>query len=290
MTIKRIFSTRELAQMWNVSESTIKRWSDTGDLNCYRTPGGHRKFHLENISDFQQRRGFEATGFLTTEKWEEPEIEESLNRKRFEKVCHLIFYLATQNQPRRVKDLLERLYIRGMGLVDLYDEILVPVVQNGEEALGRGELSLGQERLLKNNLDEAVSLLFPQLICRRKSGKTGLCAAPDNFCEIPVNAISRILETEGWDCLNLGGNIPFNAMAEMVEREPVNLVCVICSEPTTLTKSNCAALTEAASSYRIPVVLTGVGFADLKVRETFPHDEYFPDYHAFRIYVSHLST
>ena len=90
--------------------------------------------------------------------------------------------------------------------------------------------------------------------------------------------------------MNLGGNIPFNAMAEMVEREPVNLVCVICSEPTTLTKSNCAALTEAASSYRIPVVLTGVGFADLKVRETFPHDEYFPDYHAFRIYVSHLST
>jgi excisionase family DNA binding protein len=290
MTIKRAFSTRELAQMWNVSESTIKRWADSGDLSCYRTPGGHRKFQLENISDFQHRRGFEATGFLTTERWEEPEIEESLNRKRFEKVRHLILYLATQNQRKRVKDLLERLYIRGMGIVDLYDEILVPVVQDGEKALDEGELSLGQERLLTNNLDEAVSLLFPQLICRRKSGKTGLCAAPDSYCKIPVNAISRILESEGWDCLNLGGNIPFDAMAEMVEREPVNLVCVVCSDPASLTNNDFVHLTEAARSYRIPVVLTGAAFVDPEVRENYPHDDYFSDYRAFRSYVSHLSN
>lgn len=290
MTIKRTFSTRELAQMWNVSESTIKRWADSGDLSCYRTPGGHRKFHLENISDFQQRRGFEATGFLTTERWEEPEIEESLNRRRFEKVRHLILYLATQNQRKRVKDLFERLYIRGMGIVDLYDEVLVPVVQAAEKALAEGELSLGQERLLKNNLDEAMSLLFPQLICRRQSGKTGLCAAPDGFCKIPVNAIFRILETEGWDCLNLGGNIPFEAMAEMVEREPVNLVCVICSDPASITQKSFVPLTETARSYRIPIVLTGNGFVDPKVRVNFPHDEYFPDYRSFRTYVSHLSS
>ncbi|MEE8347950.1 MAG: helix-turn-helix domain-containing protein [Acidobacteriota bacterium] len=289
MKTKRTFSTRELAQMWNVSESTIKRWADSGNLRCYRTPGGHRKFQLENISDFQQRQGFEATGFLTTEQWEEPEIEESLNRKRFEKVCDLIYYLATQNQRKRVKDLLERLYIRGMGIVDLYDEVLVPVVQAGEKALARGELSLGQERLLKNNLEEALSLLFPQLICRRKSGKTGLCAAPDGFGELPVNAIARILETEGWDCLNLGGNIPFAAMAEMVEQEPVNLVCVVCSDPQYLAQESFSTLTKAAGSYRIPVVLTGVGFSDLLVRESFPHDEYFPDFLSFRTYVSHLS-
>ena len=289
-TIKRTFSTRELAQMWNVSESTIKRWANSGDLHCYRTPGGHRKFHLENISEFQQRRGFEATGFLTTEQWEEPEIEESLNRKRFEKVRHLIFYLATQNQRQRVKDLLERLYIRGMGIVDLYDEVLVPVVQDGERALVSGELSLGQERLLKHNLDEAVSLLFPQLICRRQSGKTGLCAAPDNLSRMQVNAISRILETEGWDCLNLGGNIPFDVMAEMVELEPVNLVCLACSDPTNLNQNGFINLAEAASSYRIPIILVGDGFVDLTVREKFLHDEYFSDYRSFRSYVHDLSA
>jgi len=289
MTIKRTFSTREVAQMWNVSESTIKRWADSGGLCCLRTPGGHRRFHLEDISDFQTTRGFEATGFLTTEKWEEPDIEESLNRKRFDKVRQLIFYLATQNQRKRVKDLLERLYIRGMGLVDLYDDVLLPVVQNSHQALATGSLTFGQERLVRNNLDEAMSLLFPQLICRRKSGKTGLCAAPDEFCRIPVNAISRILETEGWECLNLGGNMPFEAMAEMVEQEPVNLVCVVSSSPQQPMDKSFESLSEAANNYRIPIVLTGPGFAEPETRQQYPHEEYFPDFRSFQGYVSRLS-
>ena len=289
MTIKRTFSTREVAQIWNVSESTIKRWADSGGLCCLRTPGGHRRFHLEDISDFQQTRGFEATGFLTTEKWEEPEIEESLNRKSFDRVRQLILYLATQNQRKRVKDLLERLYMRGMGIVDLYDDVLLPVVQDSHRAWETGDLTFGQEKLVKNNLDEAMSLLFPQLIRRRQSGKTGLCAAPDEFCRIPVNAISRILETEGWECLNLGGNVPFEAMAEMVEQEPVNLVCVVSSNPQRPTSQKFASLAEAAHNYRIPIVLTGSGFADAEIRRHYPHEEYFLDFRSFQDYIARWS-
>jgi excisionase family DNA binding protein len=289
MTIKRTFSTREVAQMWNVSESTIKRWADSGELCCLRTPGGHRRFHLEDISGFQKTRGFEATGFLTTEKWEEPEIEESLNRKRFDKVHQLIFYLASQNQRRRVKDLLERLYMRGIGIVDLYDDVLAPVIENSEQALRDGELTLAHEKLVKNNLDEAMALLFPQLIRRRQSGKTGLCASPDHFCKIPVNAVSRILETEGWDCLNLGGDVPFEAMAEMVEHEPVNLVCVVASDQKALDLEKFESLSKAADSYRIPIVLSGPGFADPEVLEQFSRDEYFSDFRSLQSYILRVS-
>jgi excisionase family DNA binding protein len=289
MTIKRTFSTREVAQMWNVSESTIKRWADSGELCCLRTPGGHRRFHLEDISGFQKTRGFEATGFLTTEKWEEPDIEESLNRKKFDKVHQLIFYLASQNQRRRVKDLLERLYMRGIGIVDLYDDVLGPVIENSEQALQDGELTLAHEKLVKNNLDEAMGLLFPQLIRRRLSGKTGLCASPDHSCKIPVNAVSRILETEGWDCLNLGGDVPFEAMAEMVEHEPVNLVCVVASDQEGLEHQKFELLSKVADSYRIPIVLTGPGFANPEVLEQFPHDEYLSDFRSLQSYILRLS-
>ncbi|MFQ5930466.1 MAG: helix-turn-helix domain-containing protein [Acidobacteriota bacterium] len=289
MTSKRNFSTRELAQMWNVSESTIKRWADAGELYCYRTPGGHRKFYLEDICSFQRKRGFEATGLLTTEKWEDPEIEDSLNRKNFQKVRQLVHYLAIQNQRNRIKDLLERLYIRGMGIVDLYDEILVPILKSSQQTFRHGDLALGQERLLRHNLEEAMSFLFPQLIRRRQNGKTGLCAAPDDFCTIPVNAISRILEVEGWDCLNLGVNVPFPAMAEIVKEEPVNLVCVVSSNPGMPICQEFECLSEAADSYRIPVVLVGAGFQNPKLREQLPHDEYFPDFRSFHHYVLYLS-
>ena len=288
----RTYSTQELAQMWNVSESTVKRWADADDLRCYRTPGGHRKFTLTDICDFQMRRGFEATGLLSTDEWEDPDIELAVNQKKFEKVRQAILHLAAQNQRYKIENLLERLYLRGMGLVDLYDDILLPIAENSQLARGKGEISLAQEKLIGNNLEEAMFLLFPRIIRRRMNGKMGLCAAPErNFCTLPVNAISRILEVEGWDCLNLGIHVPFDAMAEMVEKEPVNLVCVVCSHLDNLSTATkrFQRLFDAANSYRIPLLLIGPIFSDKKIRKRFPHDDYFANFRSFRRYVARLT-
>lgn len=288
MAVKRTFSTRELAQIWNVSESTIKRWADAGELRCYRTPGGHRKFQLEDICMFQTRRGFQATGLLTTENWEDPEIEDSLNRKKLDKVRQELCYLGVQNQRHRIKNLLERLYIRGMGIVELYDEVIVQTVGRAEEALKAGELTVGQERLLQNNLEEAMCYLFPQLIRRPHNGKTGLCAAPQDRCRLHVNAVCRILEVEGWECLNLGSDVPFRAMAEMVEAEPVNLVCVVSTSDEPL--SDFGALGKAAKTYRIPLVLLTSSSVAPNLFEGCPHDEYFPDFRSFHCYVMRFAN
>ena len=47
--------------MWDVSESTIKRWADAGLLKCQKTVGGHRKFGLDEVSRFQNRSGLIAS-------------------------------------------------------------------------------------------------------------------------------------------------------------------------------------------------------------------------------------
>lgn len=38
--MKSTYSTAELANLLGVNESTIKRWSDAGDLACVKTRGG----------------------------------------------------------------------------------------------------------------------------------------------------------------------------------------------------------------------------------------------------------
>lgn len=288
----RTYSTRELAQMWNVSESTIKRWADLGDLRCRRTPGGHRKFTLTDICDFQMKRGFEATGLLTTEHWEDPDLEGAVNEKKFEKIRADIQYLVTQNQRFKAENLLERLYMRGMGIVDLYDDILMPISESVSKALQEGQISMAQEKLISNNLEEAMYFLFPRIIRRRQNGKMGLAAAPaHHFCTLGVNAACRVLEVEGWDCLNLGTNVPLEAVAEMVEKEPVNLVCVMGSEPSAERAAikQFRRLFEATRSYRIPLVLGGAAFVSAAFRERFPHDEYFPNFRSFRRLVLRLS-
>jgi excisionase family DNA binding protein len=45
-------STSQAAHALGVSLGTIRRWSDMGYLESYRTPGGQRRFSVEQINQF----------------------------------------------------------------------------------------------------------------------------------------------------------------------------------------------------------------------------------------------
>jgi len=45
-------STSQAARVLGVSLGTIRRWSDMGYLQSYRTPGGQRRFSQEQIEQF----------------------------------------------------------------------------------------------------------------------------------------------------------------------------------------------------------------------------------------------
>ena len=45
-------STSQAAEALGVSLGTIRRWSDTGHLASYRTPGGQRRFSADQIDQF----------------------------------------------------------------------------------------------------------------------------------------------------------------------------------------------------------------------------------------------
>ena len=50
-------STSEAAHHLGVSLSTVRRWSDSGHLVGYRTPGGQRRFTLEQLDAFLDSLG-----------------------------------------------------------------------------------------------------------------------------------------------------------------------------------------------------------------------------------------
>ena len=45
-------STSQAARALGVSLGTIRRWSDMGYLDSYRTPGGQRRFSRDQITQF----------------------------------------------------------------------------------------------------------------------------------------------------------------------------------------------------------------------------------------------
>lgn len=63
-------STSQAARELGVSLGTVRRWSDMGYLQSYRTPGGQRRFSVEHIEQFV--RSLQQTGTIAHEEREEP--------------------------------------------------------------------------------------------------------------------------------------------------------------------------------------------------------------------------
>ena len=67
----KFYSTSELARMLNVDASTVKRWADSGKLQCYKTVGGHRRFSVKQLHEFVV--DYHLEGIISVKNRIEPE-------------------------------------------------------------------------------------------------------------------------------------------------------------------------------------------------------------------------
>lgn len=56
MTKTQNIGTREAAEILQVSESSVKRWTDDGQIPSYKTAGGHRRYRLDDLLRFRDRQ------------------------------------------------------------------------------------------------------------------------------------------------------------------------------------------------------------------------------------------
>jgi excisionase family DNA binding protein len=50
----------QAARYLGVAQSTIRKWSDSGRVRVYKTPGRHRRYRLDDLDAFLERSGPEA--------------------------------------------------------------------------------------------------------------------------------------------------------------------------------------------------------------------------------------
>jgi excisionase family DNA binding protein len=60
-----VFTSSQAARYLGVSLATIRRWTDAGYIDCYRTPGAQRRFSRHQLDEFVeslQRPGHDNNG------------------------------------------------------------------------------------------------------------------------------------------------------------------------------------------------------------------------------------
>jgi excisionase family DNA binding protein len=266
----KFLTTRQLARLWHVSEATIKRWADTGQLNSGRTVGGHRRFPVADVMRFQTERGLGASaGAATQRHGAEAALFDTAEADR------QFFAAITDGHAAEAAALLLEAHMTGAPLERIFDEVVTASMRRVGDRWESDEMSVAEEHLATSTAAHAVESLAGSV---RRAGaqapRAVCCAAEDELHTLPVLCAQALLWGAGWEARNLGGHTPFFALAEYVSRHRPALVCVSSTMQREL-EHNARDYTQfeaAARARGTRVVLGGEGFRGESVRRKFPAD------------------
>ncbi|MEO7506897.1 MAG: cobalamin-dependent protein, partial [Pyrinomonadaceae bacterium] len=172
-----------------------------------------------------------------------------------------------------------------------FDHTLAGTMRQVGELWATGEITIADEhlatRLVLNALQQLRAVVRPAL-------PTGLraicCGIEGDLHELPIHLVQIILESEGWEVINLGPNTPLYALSEMVRQRRPQFVCVsarILADPDRAAREF-ADLRQLGTRIGAALVIGGEAFRDDAVRARFPADLYARNFAALTTFVRTL--
>src|SRR3989454_10322544 len=149
-----VLSTRQVATLLGVGEATVKRWADAGEIDCFRTPGGHRKFRLRDVTAFVQKRQYQTAGPLPAA------VAQGADELGEQAIRHFAEAALRGDAPALVAQL-AGLRLRGHSLAELFDEIATPALHRIGDEWAQGKLSVAEEHVAAQAVIDAVARSQP---------------------------------------------------------------------------------------------------------------------------------
>jgi excisionase family DNA binding protein len=222
--MKHIYSSKQVAEVLGVNESSVKRWADSGMLGCYKTPGGHRKFNNDDLMLFSLKYSFElkhnsfnVSGY------------ESLPKQKFDfaKINSVLLKKLFTGSDDEILDYLYSLNLAGLDIMELYDNVLSGTMKIVGEMWRNKEITIELEHISTNKLTKALIRLQGKLESKARNGLTAFCGCPEKeFHELPLLSVNNALQYNGWNTVYAGVNLPVKSFISGIETYKPDMVCL----------------------------------------------------------------
>jgi MerR family transcriptional regulator, light-induced transcriptional regulator len=257
-------TTKHVARLLNVSEATVKRWADDGVLISEKTVGGHRRFGIESIAQLHRERNPPGAGVVKKAK-------PLLSADDF-----LRFILAG-NELEAGAALVDA-YLAQHGLDSVFETVVTKAMHRVGDLWLKGSVSVADEHLATRVVLAALQKLRGVMAPHEPNGLHAICCAGEgDLHELAVHLVTLILESKGWNVINLGANTPLFSLQEMVSRRRPHLVCISARTIADLDRATAefAQLRRVVNKIDAKIVLGGEAFRNPNMRARFPAD-FFP--------------
>ena len=263
-TQRIVLSTADVARLFNVTETTVKRWADDGTLKCQKTPGGHRKYDVRCVVEFAESHKFEPVGALTIPEDDRlgPRIQSAVLDRDFPSLVEAFVEKALSLDPGELFLFLSYLYQHRIHLWEIHDLLVRP----GMEEIGRrwlaGEITVCNEHRASYETLEALVKLQAQIRIRSQNGKSVVCSClGDELHDIGLRCAAHMFEAEGWTTTYLGARTPVEALTATIQELHPTVVSLSVTyvPPQGLPEAGLSRIIDAAHDARSQIILGGRG-------------------------------
>lgn len=272
--MKESYSTKELARMLDVSESTVKRWADAGLLKCRKTIGGHRKFQQDDIKEFQSQCSLAAEAAMAEESASrlDAELNGLFAGPDFIRLAEAYREVSLAGRFGCATAMLKQASLRGHTLAAIGDEIIKPAMHEIGEMWRAGKISVVDEHTA--TFATIHALVEVGLIVGEKEGSEKLAlvgCAEGEFHHVAALLVCHLLESESWKVVYLGGHTPLFSFAEAIQKLNADLACISITMTDNIERAarDFEGLRRAAAKRNAKIILGGAALEDTEVRARF---------------------
>lgn len=257
----RHLSPRDLGTAIGVSESSIKRWVDDGELPSVRTRGGHRRIRVGEAMRWISQHGHTV---VRPELLGLPDRLRTLERLPADDYAQVLARFLIHGQFDEARAALLHSFIGGIELTTLAREVLQPALAHVGEQWHHGSDGIAIEHAATLACLQALHEI--QRLLPEPDGPIAMGGAPagDPY-QIPSLLAAMTLQSVGWRATNLGADVPLPALLACFDRLAPRLVWLSLSgsECDAATRSTIETLADHAARHDAFLIIGGRGSAAL---------------------------
>ncbi|XZE51593.1 excisionase family DNA-binding protein [Planctomycetaceae bacterium SH139] len=252
--MQRTLSTSQFAKAIGVSDSSVRRMADSGELQIHRTQGGHRRIPLTEAVRYVRE---------TRSQVVRPEllgIDSAPAQTPPASAAEEMLFVLEQGKAKAVTSLLQSLYASGMTITGLCDGPIAYAMRTIGDRWQHDKKAIFIEHratiLVARGLHQLrMSIPEPEEDAPKAIGS----AMTGDFYLLPTLIASLVLHDCGFQETNLGPNTPLDVLADAVVDERPQLIWLSVNESvrSRTQQLEVLKLAEIAASYGTAFVIGG---------------------------------